>query len=170
MADFTVTIDLEGMRKRLLALGTRPLTDTMLAVVRLTLQHWLRSTVEKISGPYLRVPSGSARRSIIADVAAPAGDGVVGRFGSPLRYVRAHELGFRGKVKVRAHQRFMKLPTRRGATQVTVRAHQRVMNLRARRFMRDSIAEDLPGLPARTRRALILLARNGSAPSLSEIA
>ena len=165
MADFTITVDLEAMKKRLTALGPQGLAASVLAAVRLTVQTWLRGTVQKISGPYLGVVTGTARRSITS-TAAIEGDGEVvrGRFGSPLRYVRAHELGFRGAVYVREHVRD---PTDRAAH--IVRAHSRYVNMRARHFMRDTIHEDLVGTEHRLRRALLLLARTGRPPSVADL-
>jgi hypothetical protein len=197
MADaYTIELDLKGMQERLAALGGPKFTRTILSAVRLTMQGWLRATVQKMSGPYLGVVTGTARRSMISTSVASA-DTVIGRFGSPLIYVRAHELGFSGSVQVAAHTRMLtgnikkakirlrKAQRRLGADEpidlrnfsgfgsfkrtAFVRAHTRRVDMWARRFMRDSIAEDQPKLNDRMRRAILMLARTGKPPTVGEL-
>lgn len=61
---------------------------------------------QKMSGQLLGVVTGTARRSIRV-ATETLRDRVRGIVGSPLRYVRAHEEGFKGTVEVAEHKRTM---------------------------------------------------------------
>ena len=111
----------------------------------------------------LGVITGTARRSI-AHNSGVVGDKAFAEISSPLRYVRAHDQGFQGIAKVRAHQR-----TAKGRT-ATVRGHQRRMNMRARRFFLKTLQVNKPGTEARVVRALKILARTGRIPNFAELA
>lgn len=113
----------------------------------------------KMSGQYLGVVTGTARKSIRSEVRKRR-DRILGVVGSPLNYVRAHEEGFRGVVDVRAHER-----TRRGRTH-RVQAHSRQVNMRARHFLRDSVRENVEETERKILESLVRLLETGkvSAP------
>ena len=147
--DLRVRIDLKELTKLLdrstdrpgvLAAATRGLGKGMLLVQR-------DIVANRISGQYLGVVTGTARKSIGTQVRTLR-DRVQGFVGSPLGYVRAHELGFSGPVPVRAHSR-----TLRGNTH-DVRAHERYVNMRARHFIRDSLRDKKDGVRLQVRDAL----------------
>lgn len=106
----------------------------------------------------LGVVTGTARRSIAHGVGLK-GKIVEGYFGSPLRYVRAHELGFVGQVQVRAH-------ARRG---VPVRAYSRIVNMRARGFFKYTLNVGRPGVERRVLRAIRILVVTGKVPTFAQI-
>ena len=114
----------------------------------------------------LGVVTGTARRSIASGVEGivPTGGVVRGYFGSPLRYVRAHDQGFAGTVRKRAHSR----RTKKGGV-AAVRAHDVRMNIRARRFFKKTIEVGQPGVERRVRTALRVLAVTGKVPTFSDI-
>jgi len=100
-------------------------------------------------GAYLGVGSGRGRSSVVGRVERMTNK-IVGRVGvargvedpgslaeaDPSRYVTAHEQGFRGTVRVRAHIRV----TERGLAKV--RAHVRMMDIPARRFIRAAVLDE----------------------------
>ena len=135
------------------------LVETVRRSVSLSINAMIADVVRnKMSGQYLGVITGTARRSITGGVRATP-QSVTGEFGSGLIYVRAHELGFRGTVAVKAHNRT--------SGTARVRPHQRVMNMRARRFLRDSLEQGIPGLDKRLRVALQYLITTGQVPDAS---
>ena len=155
MSDLTV----QAFAKKLEQVTDEALRRTIRGTLQLSLDSMVANVVRnKMSGQLLGVVTGTARRSIASEIRETP-DSIIGAFGSPLRYVRAHELGFHGAVSVRAH-------TRRG---YAVSAHQRIMNLRARNFLREALNEGIPGLARRVVRGLRILIETGTPPAVTEL-
>lgn len=183
--------------------------ETLREAVYVSIVSMMRDAIKnKMTGQYLGVVTGTARRSIAGQAAgskAPptyaamqseaqsrtrlAGTRIVGEFGSPLGYVRAHEEGFAGTVQVPGHtRRIVSLVTNaRGRvttksakeyrkavaagrkTIALVRPHAMRMNIRAKHFLRDSLREGVPGLERRLERSILILAKTGRPASPSEL-
>lgn len=159
MADISTRIDLGRIYKLVDLMTPAQVGRAIARGLRLGMLEIERDTIQKISGPYLGIVTGTARRSIRSRVQVLA-DRIQGVVGSPLRYVRAHELGFRGRVQVPGHTRQLVTLVRRGG-KVTkksarefkaavaagrkriayVRPHSRYLHLRARHFLRDAIQD-----------------------------
>lgn len=176
-------------------------TEHIPKAVRSGVERWLLDAVRFVTKAKLRfskdrppVPTGlrwqtgTAVRSVRWDLEHSASR-VVGRFGSPLGYVRAHEEGFRGTVQVPAHTRRV-APLERNArgkvtaasakrykqakakgrkTTVQVRAHSRRVNMHARRFFYATLKAIGPKLPIYARKSLDVLARHARVPSPGEL-
>lgn len=99
------------------------------------LTRWVKE--RKLSDQILRVQTGRLRRSITYRIETD-GDRTEGLVGTNVRYGRVHELGFRGRVNVRAHARNVK------GQKVAVRAHSRQMDIPKRPFLRPSLQERWP--------------------------
>ena len=185
--DADIRIDTKALDRVLESLTAPNVGKTVLNYVRamvfMLVGHTGRS---KLLGQVLRRRTGTLIRSITASPRfAVEGDRVVGSWGTHLGYGRAHELGFSGLVPVRSHERRLKLRTASGRvrsersrlnlalrgqkTRATVRAHDRYVRIWAKRYLRTSLQEKQPALGYRLRRALYLLAREGSVPSVSDI-
>lgn len=118
-------------------------------------------TLDRLSkqGPdTLASRTGTARRSIQFGV-EDRGTSIESFFGTPLRYVRAHDQGFVGQVRVKAH-------TRRGFPVV---AHDRMMNIRARRMFERTLREEETNISPTVVRALKILTMTGKLPSFSDL-
>lgn len=166
MADeLNVRIDLGQITKLLDAYSGARVPHTLAAGMREGILLMVRDViVNRLSGQYLRRRTGTLQRSVAASPrVAVTSMRVTGSFGSNLEYARAHELGFRGSVGVRAHTR----QTRHGA--VAVRAHTRFMRLRARHFFRDTLRANVGKLNLRVKRALLILLRTGEVPTGSAV-
>ena len=147
----------------------RKAPQAMQVAMRAAVQAMIRDVVRnRISGQYLGVDTGTGRRSVRSSGSTESGAGAIrGVIGTPLRYMRAHEQGFKGPVQVRAHtRRNLALSVRKG--QLTkksaralkarikakrqsvahVRAHTRQVNIRARRFLRDTLLQESGKLPS----------------------
>lgn len=149
MAERKVTFD--ELRALIERLGDRLPAVVRPAVVASS-QAMLRDVVlNRMSGQYLGVVTGTGRRSMEARV-AEAANRLSASISNPLGYIRAHEEGFKGPVSVRAHTRRLKARGRAGkkkaATVAHVRAHTRVANIRARHFMRDTVLQEAGRLPS----------------------
>ena len=193
MAETVVTI--EQLVERIGALA-KYLPETAGSVMRVEMQAFVRDVQRnRLSGQYLNVVTGTARRSIESRVTVTP-DVVRGIGGSALGYVRAHEEGFEGDVQVPPHVRRLrpvatksKASVRRlkkhikagRANYAHVRAHQRHLSLRARRFLRHSAevaggtraADNVAAFPTLARAAqagLLALAELGRAPTIAEVA
>ena len=161
MAGFRRTVSIEEMSAKLGDLGKR-LPAAGVRAMRASVWSMIRDvTLNRMSGQYLRVRTGTARRSMMGHVER-RGDSVRGVIGNPHDYVSAHEEGFKGPVQVRAHTRQLaRLERGRGGTvtkksarkykarrakgykmSAHVRAHTRQLNIRARRFIRDTLADE----------------------------
>ncbi len=85
----------------------------------------------------LGVRTGRLRRSMRRNRATHGAGVARGSFGSNVEYLGAHEFGFRGAVRVKAH-------TRQGkAGPHSVKPHTRQVNFPARRMIRTSIERRL---------------------------
>jgi len=153
--------------ERLAALGKQELATAVETAVRLSVDEIVTNVQANkltLGAPrYLNVRTGMGRRSIVGRTMPLTGGKVVGMFGSHLDYMRAHELGFQGRVQVRGHSR------RVGKGSATVRPHERMMNMRARRFLRDALQEGIPNLDARLGRALSILMVTGKPPTTAQL-
>jgi hypothetical protein len=197
MADFQagIRIDLEQIEK---ALGKLPsgLPRAVLAGMKASAMVILRRVVmERMSDPSpgrfpnLGVVTGTGRRSMVARAMKLAHDRISLEVGSPLKYIRAHELGFEGDVNVTGHTRHLVAPPdiRKGkitktsarrlkaalragrATTAFVKPHKRFVHIRARGFIRRSINTELEPTRQRVLRAIEHLARTGKAPGVGDI-
>lgn len=142
-----VRIDLEGIQRLLESFDPSIMEPAAKRGMERGIQIVARRAVQsQMSAPkrgsrlfQLGVDTGTARRSIATKV--EQGGGVTrGIFGSPLRYVRAHEMGFSGEVKVRAHVRRLRgrASSKRAARSLDafyVRAHKRQVNMRGLFFL-----------------------------------
>ena len=102
----------------------------------------------KLSGQYLKTPSGTLRASFHTVRAREhKGVGIYGEVASNISYARIHELGFHGIVQVRSHTRRVGKVGRSAssggsvATMVMVRAHTAKRNVRAKYYARHSLLE-----------------------------
>lgn len=131
---------------------------------------------KKISGQYLGVETGAARRSIQHGARLEV-DIVRGWIGSALTYVRAHEEGFKGTVSVKAFSRrrarTKSKSGRRGKWEhrgsIAVKAHTRRMNMRARHFFADTLTQNIGKAKLRLVRSLLILGRQQRLPSHAEV-
>jgi phage gpG-like protein len=125
-------------------------------VVRLTLELLRKVKAEKLSGQVLNVRTGRLRRSITQRV-AEQGNTITGVVGTNVEYARAHELGFKGPVSVKAHLRQIKeawgKPLKAKLT-VPVRAHTRQAEFPARSFLRSALADMEPKIRDELRETL----------------
>lgn len=137
--------------------GLKP--DVMLSAVRRGMSRAAKGVVEKITrnhlsrqGPFpvsahrLGVRSGRLRESLRATPAQVSGDTITTSIGSVVNYAAAHEFGFSGKVKVKAHQRTAKkvFGVKVANPQPhTVKAHQRKVTIPERAPIRTGITENL---------------------------
>lgn len=112
------------------------------AITRLGLELQRKVQGEKLSGQVLHVRTGVGRSSINLKVDQSA-TAVTASVGTPLSYMRAHELGFHGTVSVRAHLRQITQVFGHPIAPTTqhVGAHSRRMNLPERSFLRSSLRE-----------------------------
>jgi len=108
------------------------------AIQKATLDLLAREKGEKLSGQVLNVKTGRLRRSITQRVETESDGNIVGLVGTNVSYGRAHELGFKGTVTVRAHRRNIK------GKAVPVRAHGRNVNIPARPFLGPTLDERMP--------------------------
>lgn len=187
----TIKIDTAELRALLENVSSTPVLSAAVGnAVRLSLLA-MASDVQrnKMSGQYLGVVTGTARRSITVTPVTIIGGTVSGAFGSHLTYVRAHEEGFRGWVNIPPHVRRLKVTrkTKSGA-RVTISEKQRLqyalqglktvthvgrsrrwMNIRARHFMRASLHEGVPAAQRRIARAITILLMRGRVASNAEM-
>ena len=159
--------------QRLVDLAGRKAPEAMRVAMKAATQGMVRDVVKnRMSGQYLGVVTGAGRRSVQSSGSVEgSGETVRGVIGSPFKYIKAHEQGFKGQVQVPAHTRRLNLTrviqkgkragqrVKRGEkqrlqsalsgrkTSTTVRAHTRQMNIRARRFLRDTVLQEAGGLP-----------------------
>jgi len=168
----------------------------MASVMRLEMAAFVRDVQRnRLSGQYLRVVTGTARRSIEGKTTVLA-DRIRGEAGSALDYVRAHEEGFDGRVQVRPHVRGLRPVATRSrasarrlkkhlragrASFAHVRAHSRELHIRAKRFIAHSAevlagtraaesAGSFPTLGQAARAGLLHLAETGKAPTIAQVA
>jgi len=93
---------------------------------------------KKLTGQVLNVRTGRLRRSITQRVETEADGKIVGLVGTNVSYGRTHELGFKGRVPVRAHTRKV------GGKRVPIRAHSRQVDIPKRPFLGPSLNEKMP--------------------------
>lgn len=166
MAD--VRMDLSEIERAIAAVSERKADSSVHAAMQAAVQSMMRDVIlNRMTGQYLGIVTGTARKSITGR-ADQYTRKVIGQFGSPLEYVRAHELGYQGPVNVRAHQRT------RGGKSHDVRAHTRAVNMRARHFMRDTLRkESQPKTGSKIARRIIkamkIAARQGRIPRAGEL-
>lgn len=113
------------------------------SVVRLTLELLRKVKAEKLSGQLLNVQTGRLRRSI-TQRATEQGSTITGIVGTNVEYARAHELGFKGPVSVKAHLRQIKEAwgkPLKAAKKIQVKPHARQVELPARSFLRSALAD-----------------------------
>ena len=102
-----------------------------------------------LSGPRpnkLGVVTGRLRSSPAAETRLQRKD-VITTIGTNVEYAAAHELGFRGMLKVPAHTRVMNKVFGRSIPPTTVKVggHSRKMNIKPRPFIRPAIEDNLEG-------------------------
>lgn len=157
-----IRLTLDGMLERFKYLG-KDLPAAVYSAMILSAEAMLADVVRnRMSGQYLGVKTGNARRSMDG-FARATGNSVEAVIGNPFVYVRAHEQGFSGTVQVRAHAR----RTRRGST--TVRAHAMRMNVRARHFIRDTVRAAKEPTADRVTRAIYITAKTGKVPTPGQL-
>lgn len=170
MSEYRKTVSLDQLQEMFAKLGAK-VPAAMRAAMNASVWSMIRDVVaNRLSGQYLRVRTGTARRSMHGHV-EDSGESVRGYIGNPHEYVRAHEMGYQGPVQVRAHTRQLARLERNRGGKVTkrsaaaykkrlrkgyamtahVRAHTRQVNIRARRFIRDTL--DLEAMPYSATRA-----------------
>lgn len=190
-----VNLSIDQMLERFKFLGAA-LRPTVFRAMLVSAQRMRRDVVEKrLSGPrgapgILGVVTGNARRSI-TDEAGIVGDKIYALFGSPLKYVKAHEEGFHGPVQVRAYdrRRLGKIkavsiaPATRGsvikrgaqtaaqrrAGPIHVKAHTRKVNIIAKHFIRDTLLAAKVPTEARILKALTIAAATGKLPTPQQL-
>lgn len=116
------------------------------SVVRLTLELLNKVKAEKLSGQVLKVQTGRLRRSITQRV-TEQGNTISGVVGTSVEYARAHELGFKGPVSVKAHLRQIKQAwgkPLKSAKKIQIKPYTRKVELPARSFLRSALAEMEP--------------------------
>ena len=197
MADETVKVNLDigAMVERFRALG--PLMGpTVYSAMLVSAERMVRDVVSKrMSGPrgapgILGVVSGHARKTMLGP-ATFSGSTVTAALGSPVDYVRTHELGFHGPVHVRAHLRLRlgaikavsiaqatraKVVKRGAATAaqrkagvIAVRAFDRKVSIMAKHFIRDTVLEAKVPVEDRILKALMLALKTGRVPVGSQL-
>jgi len=201
MAEETVRLDMTAMLERFKSLGALTAPAAYVAML-VTGQRMVRDVVkQRLSGPrgatgILGVVTGNARRSMVGP-ATMTKDMVTAALGSPVEYVKAHEEGFRGTQRVRAHQREQKrigrkavaynihsgfvskyskgrrftdaekLLTGRGFAWVT--AHDRKVNIIAKHFIRDTVLAAKVPTEDRVLKALQIAFKTGRIPSPGQL-
>ena len=132
---FELKLSVEGRKVESIKLANfdeRKKRNLMRGIDRGTLILNRQIRTRKLSGQYLRAPTGTLRSSFhTVRAREQRGVGIYGEVASKIAYARVHEKGFQGIVQRRAH-------TRRGST---VKAHPVKMNVRARYYARDSLIE-----------------------------
>ena len=137
MLKVTVTGDVQSARA-IAQVQQRISTRLRDAIQRATLDLMAFVKGKKLTGQVLNVRTGRLRRSITQRVETEQGGRIVGLVGTNVSYGRTHELGFKGKVPVRAHTRKV------GGKRVPVRAHSRQMDIPKRPFLGPSLNEKMP--------------------------
>ena len=213
MIDGKIRIHLGEIVKCLGALAEEAEPAVALSV-RISLEALIADVLKnRMTGQYLGVVTGTARRGVaglvgpgrglpgagairaIADQGTEiSGTMIRGMFGSPHRYVRAHEEGADEVVMVREHTRrpsnrlrklrenklrrglgaqasLLPSSARESATGglISVKAHAAHIRIRAKHFFRDTIQLGADKIGIRARRALYLLALNGRLPRADEL-
>lgn len=126
------------------------------SVVRLTLELLRKVKADKLSGQVLNVQTGRLRRSITQRV-TEQGSTITGIVGTNVEYARAHELGFKGPVSVKAHLREIKKAwgkPLKAAKKIQVKPHTRQVELPARSFLRSALADMEPRIREEFRETL----------------
>lgn len=189
------TIDLRDIERSLGALKDKA-PNAVFTAALVSAEAMLRDTIKlHMSGPkrgsqwkLLGVDTGHARRSM-QNQAEIAGNIISAEIGSSLGYVKAHEEGFSGPVKVRAHTRRIVALSRNNRGKVSaksakrykerikagkkntafVRAFTRKVNISAKEFIRYGVLGQSPQTRLRAMRSLEILARTGRVPAPSEL-
>jgi len=191
-----IQLDIDAMIKRFEFLGPG-LRPSVFNALLISAQRMRRDVIEKrLSGPrgapgILGIVTGAARRSI-ADEAGIAGETLYALFGSALKYVKAHEEGYKNDAQpVRAHDRrrlgsikavSIAKATRgkvikRGAPTaaqrrsgpIHVRAHTRKVRIVAKHFIRDTLLAAKVPTEERILKALMIAASTGKVPTTSQL-
>ncbi len=130
------------------------------------------TVLNRLTGQYLNRVTGTLIRSVTAsppEHPVVTETSVTDWFGTNLKYGAAHELGFRGRVSVRAHQVRGHKRRGRAVRAHARRAHTKQMDMRARYFLRDSLRDLTDRSKMAVGRALLVMARTGRVPSPGEV-
>ncbi|MBU1223095.1 MAG: phage virion morphogenesis protein [Gammaproteobacteria bacterium] len=125
-------------------------------IVNLTLELLRRVKADKLSGQVLNVRTGLLRRRTHHRV-TESGSRIEGIVGNNAEYARAHELGFKGPVSVKAHLRQIKEAwgkPLKAAKKIQVKPHTRQVELPARSFLRSALADMEPKIRDELRETL----------------
>lgn len=126
------------------------------SIVALTIALLVKVKEEKLTGQVLNVRTGRLRRSINQSV-TDTGAQIYGVVGTNVSYGRAHEMGFRGQMSVKAHMRQIKKAwgkPLKSPKSILVRAHSRTVDFPERSFLRSSLREMEPKIRYDIREAL----------------
>lgn len=126
------------------------------SVLRLTLELLRKVKAEKLSGQVLNVRTGRLRRSIIQRV-TEQGNTITGVVGTNVEYARAHEMGFKGPVSVKAHLRQIKQAwgkPLKSAKKIQIKPHTRQVDFPARSFLRSALRDMEPRIEQEFRETL----------------
>lgn len=137
-------------------------------------QSVLKRAKQMVSGEVLNVRTGTLRRKINSRVEC-INSAIVGTVGIKLSYAAIHEFGFKGTIKVRAHNRRslaqMKADAKRrflpsgksalrdakkakGSGVIQVRAHTREVDLPEKSYLRAALRELEPSIRAALERVV----------------
>ena len=133
-------VKLEGVDEVQLALDAvriKIAANVRTAITRAAVDLTAYVKEQKLRDKVLRVQSGKLMRSINNRIETN-GDKTEGFVGTNVNYGRVHELGFKGRVNVRAHARSIK------GKAITVRAHARNVDIPKRAFLKPSLQERWP--------------------------
>lgn len=142
-----------GARELTAQLGAIPsaLLSRMTATLRrLAIRLQARVKMSKLSGQVLKTRTGTLRRSINYEIKRVSTSRIEAIVGTNVEYARAHEYGFKGRVRVKEHLRIVKEGRRKFST--WIRAHDKVLNLPERSFLRSALREMQPEIVRELRR------------------
>jgi phage gpG-like protein len=136
---FNVTVKGDAQSAQAIAQVQQRITSRLRdAIQRAALDLMSYVKARKLTGQVLNVRTGRLRRSITQRVEVEPGGKIVGLVVTNVSYGRVHELGFKGRVAVRAHSRKVKGKT------VPIRAHLRRVDIPKRPFLGPSLNEKMP--------------------------
>ena len=113
MSDATIRIEFGDLIAAMQHLSSEAVPETLAVALRASIQAMIRDVVVNRMhdrGRYIGVVTGAGVRSVTGSAVAISPTRVTASFGSSLRYIRAHEVGFHGRVNVRAFDR--RIPSR----------------------------------------------------------
>jgi phage gpG-like protein len=136
---FNVTVSGDAQSRVAIAQVQQRITSRLRdAIQRAALDLLAHVKAKKLTGQVLNVRTGRLRRSITQRVETEPSGVIAGLVGTNVSYGRTHELGFKGRVPVRAHTRKL------GGKSVPIRAHTRQMDIPKRPFLGPSLNEKMP--------------------------